>query len=973
MRVKCESCGTLHEVDARLAPASGSWPTCPLCAPPIGAPLDDLFDLGAPNLDPLGDDPPAALTSAVPAAASAEMAADPLGHVSAALEGPPPLQRDDLLAMFGPLPPAAAPPPGEGAHFGRPGDLPEPVAAPAQADDLFALLSAPLSQAAPPPSGETQPALGDLFAEDLAATRRPPAEAAPGPRADVALSATGDLSGGGDPLDSFGLGAPPQLDPAALEGPAAAFSDKFEPFAFSPELSPIDIDGAPPQLGQIPGQAAQDVAAPRAGPEAQPKEQRAPQPPDDALLSFEAARGDLAPMDVRAPKAGLPPEHSAPSAHGDPSARRPRATGIAGVETSKIALFGLLVIAVTGALIWLWFYSDAAFRRDSQQAPPPAVAQLLEAVRRSSPETIAAANRSSADEHVQRGLSLLQDDTASSYALARASFVQALVLDPARADAIALYVEATLHVRPSEPYLESAHALIELALAEAPDSSLPHRVRALLLMQEEQQAQAISEAEQAVALALPEERADALLMLGYALLDKSAPVALEKIDQAVQRNPRLKRALYYQGLAAESAGELLQAVKAYEARLSIDAKERDSLQGLIRVYLKLGRHEDARAALKTYLKAYGSDGAPRLWEIALALRFEKGTQRAGSALRRIEEKFSRLTTPEKRLFHRLNAEYLIRTGDLAGARKSVEAALRLEVRDAAAHFQGLQIALLRRDPLAARQHLEACQRQLAPGLYQEYLGRIALLAGDADEALRAFQKANGDNPRRLSTLLMEGVLLLRRGEERAAWALHGKILELDPRARAREPAAFDDFHTPERAILDLARPLLGRPQSPANSSQWLYLIYGALLGFHSGETAGPARAFDQVISGDPTSLISFAYRAQIELDRGALDRAQWFIDTAISFEPRAALPHYLRGRLNEQRGDARAARAAYLKALEFSPRLVDAEIQLAQLSMSQGDRADATRRLRRVLLGNPHLERVRAMLFELERDLPAGR
>lgn len=988
MRVKCESCGTLHEVDASLAPLSGSWPTCPLCAPSIAPhppaspartadPLDELFDLGAPNLDPLGDDRDAPPQVAAPAP-----------------------QMDDLAALFG------APPAAESIDAVAPAlDRPPPSpAAPVQADDLFALFDAPAQTASaadrgPSPSVDAEPptlrpgrgatrpaqappsAVDDLFADALSPAQPDPANTSPG--ASGAPAAFEDeFPGGGDPIADFGLSEPRQIDPAAFESAPGKDFPKFEPLDLAAEEAPgHDASGGEARatgksgMGQIEQVSRPDLKGFQpadTNPGAFNPSAGAARRNDDALLSFEAARDDLSPMAIRAPKAGIVPRQPDPRATPPGGQLQPPAAmrRTPGIERSRLVLFGLVLLLVISALIWLWFFSDTAFRRNAGQAPPPAVAELLEDVRKTSPETLEMASRSSADEHVQRGLSLLQDDTAASYELARTSFVQALILDPARADAMALYVEATLHVRPQEPYLERAQALIQLALAEAPESSLPHRVHAFLLLQEGQEAQAISEAEQAVALALPEEKADALLMLGYAFLNKSAPVALEKIEQAVQRNPRLKRALYYQGLAAENAGELLQAVKAYEARLAIDAKERDSLQGLVRVYLKLGRHEDAREALRDYLKAYGSDGAPKLFEIALTLRFESKPKWVAAALGRVEKSFSRLTTPEKLLFHRLNAEHLIDVGNLAGARKSVDAAIRIDARDAAAHFQGLRIAILRRDPQAALQHLEACRRQLMPGLYHEYLGRIALMKGSPEEALRAFQQANDENPRRMASLLMEGVLLLGKGDERAAWSLHGKILDLDPSARAREPASFDDFHTPERALLDLARPLLGKPRGTANSTRWLYLIYGALLGFHSGEVTGPARAFDQVISADPTSLVSFVYRAQIELDRGDLKRAQWFIDTAIGFESRAVLPWYLKGRLSEAQGDPKAARDAYLKVLEFAPRHIDAEIRLAHLSMSQGDRIDATRRLRRVLLGSPHLERVRATLFELERDLP---
>ena len=1018
MRVTCESCGTQHEVDPSLAPLSGTWPSCPRCAIPgataaqpagnAADPLAALFDLGTPNFDAQSEPEIESLDEAdlEPLDADGlELLDEAPSTRQPAAAQPAPV--DDLMSLFADVPAQ----PSAGAAMGDSFPAPTPVASnPANHFDplgsasdnaLFDLIDLPAPEGIP---GEPElspieaealqvtPTRDDLFAATIDPLPEIPL-AAPVNAPILDVNAPQDVSTTGEHLlAAFNLDTADEEDVGEI-APSDEPS-RFEPLDLAGDVSGNVAFGEAgkeeavrvervirPQMRETPSQgdeAPLELSIDRPSTAANASSGTAP-------LSFEAARDSLSPLSVPPAMAGFvsanapkaPPNGDTATAHAhSPSPARPLPSAMRrapGIETSKIVLFGLAVALVIGALIWMWLFSDTAFSRDAQQAPPTAVAELLASVRQSSPETAETANRSSADEHVQRGLSLLQDDTASSYELARASFAQALFVDPSRVDAVALYVEATLHVRPPEPYLERAHALINLALTEAPKSALSHRVYAFLLMHDGQEEMAIAEAEQAVSLALPEEKADALLMLGYAFLNKSAPVALEKIDQAVQRNPRLKRALYYKGLAAESAGELLQAVKAYEARLAIDAKERDSLQGLVRVYLKLGRHKDARAALNAYLKAYGNHGAPKLWEIALTLRFEKKPQGVAASLKRIERNFSSLTPAEKLLFHRLNAEYLIGVGNLASARKSVDAAIRLDPQDEAAHFLGLRIAIQRRDVQAATQHLESCRGALMPGLSQEYLGRIALIKGDEDEALTAFQKANEENPHRMATLLLEGVLRLRRGEERAAWSLHSKIIELDPRARTREPPAFDDFHAPERDILDLARPLLGTPRPDSeNSTKWLYLIYGALLGFHSGEVSGPSRALDQVISGDPTSLISFAYRAQIELDRGDLKKAAWFIDTAISFEARAALPWYLKGRLAEAEGDAKQAHDAYLKVLEFSPRHIDAEIRLAELSIAQGDKADAIRRLRRVLIGRPHLEHVRGTLFELERELPEG-
>ncbi len=641
------------------------------------------------------------------------------------------------------------------------------------------------------------------------------------------------------------------------------------------------------------------------------------------------------------------------------------------VGKGKIVLFVLLVVLVAVILAAVWNFKGIGFQRVENEPPPAPVSAVIEEALRSRPELIGGAKQSTADELIQQGLSLLQNDTAVAYREARDSFIQALSVAPRRTDAMALYVEATLHVRPGTPYMDSCRALLDLALAESPDASLVHRVNAFLLMREEKEDAALAEADKAVRLALPEEQADALLMQGYVYLHKSAPVALEKIGQALQRNRHLKRAIYYQGLAAENSGDLIRAVKSYDERLAADRRERDSLQALVRVYLKLGRLEDARTALKTYLKAYPDDVSPKLWDAALSLRLEKSNEKAAASLRQLEKTLDRMTTAEKGLFHRLNAERLLGIRDFAGAQAAAAAAIELDERDGAAHYLAMKIGIAQRRTAEAKKHLEGCRRHLQPGLYQEFLGRLALMDGSVDDALAAFHKANEENPLRLTALLAEGILQMKQGNERAAWALHSRILMLDPYARISEPPSFDEFYEPEKPLLDEARRHLTKPASQSPASQWLYLIYGALAGFHSGDFKGSARALDQVISSEPTSLISFVYRAQMELDQKNDKKAKRFVDTALGFASRESSAWYMKAKYCAAQKDDRCARDAWIKVLELAPRHVDAEIQLARLSAAAGDKADAMSRLRRVLAANPHMEHVRAQLFELERVRPA--
>ncbi|MFN7132621.1 MAG: zinc-ribbon domain-containing protein, partial [Myxococcales bacterium] len=407
-----------------------------------------------------------------------------------------------------------------------------------------------------------------------------------------------------------------------------------------------------------------------------------------------------------APKpAPRPPAPAAPRSN-KPIMAPPRMTRSRGPSAGVIAGAGLGLVLLGGAGAW-FALGRPALPFAEQKPPAPAIHPAIEK-RLAGWRAAAREMEGTAAEHFERGLKLYAEDKAPSYLAAEEAFRTALILDPADMKAAAWLVASFAVGRgpqASEAELADMRELLGAVKEASPRSALASIARANLLLAANEAELARAEAESAFAIASDAEKAEALVAWGRTYLRKSAPVAREKFEQALQLDPSLKRAIYLRGLAAENAGRYAQALSDYEQRLALDPAQRDALRAVARVHASLGDFKKAREALARYAQQHPNVGEPRILLVQIAYAVERDLRDADARLKRLNLDYDRFSDAEKVQLLTLWTAVAREKGEIRLADGQARSALRLDPRHAPAHFQLLLLALAGGRADEARQHL----------------------------------------------------------------------------------------------------------------------------------------------------------------------------------------------------------------------------------------------------------------------------
>lgn len=1001
MRVTCEKCGAAYAVDEKRIPAKGARAQCPKCK---GVQVVKR---------PEASEPAAAMPAPAPAARPAPGGAN-LAELFAPPPSPGPRPTSEVLSdIFGPSsglsgPPnpfgsasaASAEPFGAGApapgampdFFGTPGSAARPEEPPAPKASLSDIFG---------PAGGAGSSMSDLFgASDGAGSGIAQAPVIPCRECGTPMP---------DPLDAA-LGI---CERCRSGQPARRASPAAQPGYFAPAAAPIPAAApAPPTTssGKVPvvvfgGAAASPppVAAPQAAPYSAPlpAPALASHPDADFLdappaslggneldlgggsggeLALEldrpepvnprdwAAKPTPAPVKPAAPRP--PPKIAAsapaPSGNADPSRVLPRpkvAEPRSGGAWKVVIPLVLLVVLGAGAGLWI---TKPAFLFKPEEPPKPKLLPEIE-TRLLAWKMALPGLSGTSEEHLKRGIELYRDDRHTSYIEAQEAFKAAVVLEPQNLEAVARYVESFAvgqGERASQDRLDEARDLLFGVLRERPKLAAAHRAKANLLLATGQDDLARAEAEEAFNLSTDAERPEALLAWGRTYLKKSAPIAQEKFEEALQKDSSLKRALYYRGLAAEFAGNFAKAIAGYQERLKLDADQRDALRALARVLVRVGNHEAARKAIADYSERYPDIGEPKVMNAQFTYMAQGDVRGAERILRGLEQELDLFDDSDRLQYHLLWSAIARERGDLKGAVTHAEEALKISPGNGPAHFQAMLAALKSGQADSAREHLRACEQGLGDAArFLEYRGRVELAASELDGAIAAFRKASERAPTRLTPRLCAAALLARRGDENGAWSVLQRMLDLEPSSVARKRRPVSDYYEPE---LETARHAAGAFAAKAkDEDQWVRDIYAAIVDYHLGELDGPARMLDRGLQIDMTSLPALLYRAQIELDRKRPKSALAFAKRASTADRENAVANYLIARSLEALGRDIDARAAYLEALGKNPRLAQANIQLALLLARSGSKDEAKDRLLAVVSDEPENLEARVALFDL--------
>jgi cellulose synthase operon protein C len=574
----------------------------------------------------------------------------------------------------------------------------------------------------------------------------------------------------------------------------------------------------------------------------------------------------------------------------------------------------------------------------------------------------------SAEEHMAEARRQFLLDRPDAYRTAEDECKKAIVLNPFDPNAVAGLVEAFAVGR--GPRAEKAQRsefvdLITAAIRLAPNSSLVHRAYAnLLLLDDSGDAReaAAREAEQAVALAKPGEIAEARLALGRVRLRTSAELANEQFEQALAKDPSLKRAIFYHGLAAFYAGHYAQAVSDLEKRLAQDPGQAEALAALGHLYVAVGDTASARKIWQRFAAQHPGRPEPLIETAIVDYQIDGRVSEAEASLQKLRRDIEQFEDEDKlRILLHSSAVARLR-GDRRNAEKLARDALK--IRDfAPAHFQLLLLALDREDATAAASELALVRGAVQDaGRVYELEARIGVLAKRYKEALASYAKAGKENPARVAYALGGGATAGRLGDSNLALSAARPALDVDPSAtRAKHDA--DEYYEDSRAPLRVS---IGGFAAMKNANESADIVaYSGILRYALGDVDAAAKSVREALGRDAASLPALLYAAQIALDRKSWSEALKYAESAAATDRDSPLAYFLQGAALEGQGKMEASRRMYVRATEVGATFMPAVYRQGLLAERTGDVNAARGFYQRVFAATPDSIEVRAALLHL--------
>ena len=220
------------------------------------------------------------------------------------------------------------------------------------------------------------------------------------------------------------------------------------------------------------------------------------------------------------------------------------------------------------------------------------------------------------------------------------------------------------------------------------------------------------------------------------------------------------------------------------------------------------------------------------------------------------------------------------------------------------------------------------------GRAQDLLGGLAARAGRLEEALAAFERAAGDDPRDPAVLARLAQVLIATGDSERGIRRYRETIALGAAADVR---------------LGLARALVASGEPEAAATELAALLRDA----PPGEVAAQARRLHLGLRRrDLEERLERAGNAAVTGTGDALDSAETDLETVLAAEPDLWEAHFAIGLIARRRGDAGSAERAFRRVLELWPEQPDAlhELGVALLMAERtGDAVpvlDAAARLR---------------------------
>ena len=942
MRIVCQKCSAAYAIDDKFVTPKGVRAQCPRCRHLQLVKKDDAAAA------PPAPAPAAAAAGGAPGAPSAflfDMGTAP----------PPPSSGGEL--HFGQTAPAAGasagspfdftPPtnPGNPLDFGGPGPAPQGGGSPfdfgaapgAAANPFdFASVAPPTNDAAaspfdfgsPPPGASASP-FGD-GGLDLGDAPPPPPSSAP--------------TRPSSPRAPAFPGKPPEGGAQQVQARAQAVGVKCRTCG-KEMLDPFD------QALGVCDDCRNNASEPAA-------EQAAPAPPPPARLS--------------APSTAVPlfPPASQPISAGDGPRLRSaaRETGESGGGGEGK---GKLVGMVLGAVVLIAVVAGVVIKKPWVSKPPPLVVKgsggtrpvdsIIQQWKLKYPDVDSASVKSLVDE----GEELLIKDTTKSYLDAEEAFQQALVLDPGNDRALAGWVLSVAFGRPGQiddPTAKAAEAM--LAAAEQRGGDLPIFVaHAHFLIARGGNPNDIKVlAERGLSSKLPRDKALASLALGQTVLTKNPQEAAKNFREAMEIDPKLKRAFFFQAQLAAIQGNYKEATRALERRLELDADQWEAAEELARLLVDVGDLPRAKKVLEAAKTAAPRAGRPRLLLALLAyqhLNDFKGAEEQLTAI--IDDAELPRADKADALVHLATIQRI--QGDPAKASDTIDRALEFNAELVPAKLQKFLIMLDKGVSSSARMELDALKGRLGDKYLEATLeGRLLIAEDRLPDAIQTLSATVEADPRRVDAIFLAGAAAAKSRKDGKAWEFCMKRgLRADPNSRP-VPSLTHLYVRPA----DLLRVAVGSyaalvkdlDEDPSPS------LCEGLVAWFMEDPGTAEKYFAKVTNIDPKSADGYAYRAFTALRRKDIGGALKLTARGMDASKGNALLYFAQAQAQSMSGKIDLAKVAAQSSLKFGPQLLGPKVIMGDGDATQKNTADARRELTSVLLSDPLYRDAKRVLYK---------
>lgn len=454
------------------------------------------------------------------------------------------------------------------------------------------------------------------------------------------------------------------------------------------------------------------------------------------------------------------------------------------------------------------------------------------------------------------------------------------------------------------------------------------------------------------------------------------------------------------GVAYLGQKDLTRAEKEFETALKANPESKDSVVGLVRVYLERNQAQQALTRLnqemaqnpqqglwqllaELYLRQKDLHGAEEVYKRAAALEPKDATARLALAdfyldTRRpanasaVYDELVKIKAPSDEAARILKGRVLMATG------KAAEAAV--ELQSAAGAFPASPVV---RYYLGVAYRLDGKLEQ-SEGAFSEAIGidgRMAwahlglaqskLLGGDADQAIRYADSALKINPALADAILVRGNALLAKGTLPEAAIVFQKLVQAVP----GNPAALERLGSVYAAQGDLGRAetqfqesLKAKPDgvdaliglvriylrqrktdqalqrvqqqiartSSDSGGAQLYEILGEVYTTQKN-WAKAEEAYRKAISIDPSNFTAYSLLGQLFLVQNSADKAIREFENVLKVNPRSTQAHIVLAVIHESVDNAGKAKFHYREALRLDPQSPVAANNLAWILAETGE------------------------------------